>query len=60
MLELADELEVSPQSVRMQLKRMINQGKVEVVTAMKTSMTGVVARRKCYKMIEDGNELKEN
>ena len=59
-LELADELEVSPQSVRMQLKRMINQGKVEVVTAMKTSMTGVVARRKCYKMIEDGNELKEN
>ena len=52
MLELVDELEVPAQSIRLHLKKMIQSGKVEVVTAMKTSMTGVVSRRKCYKMIE--------
>jgi hypothetical protein len=52
-LELVDELEVPAQSIRLHLKKMIQSGKVEVVTAMKTSMTGVVSRRKCYKMIED-------
>ena len=51
-LELVDELEVPAQSIRLHLKIMIQSGKVEVVTAMKTSMTGVVSRRKCYKMIE--------
>ena len=51
-LELVDELEVPAQSIRLHLKKMIQSGKVEVVTAMKTSMTGVVSRRKCYKMIE--------
>ena len=55
-LELVEELEVSAQSVRTQLKRMIKAGKVEVVSAMKTSMTGVVSRRKCYKLKEDDGE----
>jgi len=57
-LELVEELEVSAQSVRTQLKRMIKAGKVEVVSAMKTSMTGVVSRRKCYKLsASDGEEV---
>ena len=59
-LELVEELEVSAQSVRTQLKRMIKAGKVEVVSAMKTSMTGVVSRRKCYKLAGgEGEELVE-
>jgi len=57
-LELVEELEVSAQSVRTQLRRMIKAGKVEVVSAMKTSMTGVVSRRKCYKLAgSDGEEV---
>jgi len=55
-LELAEELEVSAQSIRVQLKRMIQAGRVEVIVAMKTSMTGIVSRRRCYKLAKDNDE----
>lgn len=56
-LELTEALGLTPDSVRTRLKQLIKQGMVEVCRVPRTTMTGIVSRRHCYRLVKKPGPL---
>ena len=51
--ELSKALDITAEQVRDRLKELISQGSVEICRVPRTTMTGVVSRRYCYRLVRN-------
>ncbi len=49
--ELSEATDMPEPAVRRRLRKLINQGEVEVVKVPRTNIVGTVARQYCYRMV---------
>jgi predicted ArsR family transcriptional regulator len=55
--ELSKALDITAEQVRDRLKELISQGSVEICRVPRTTMTGVVSRRYCYRLVRGTEDL---